>query len=207
MQLFFRLATRWLAIMRLLVVSSGLLAFMPLFGESEIPSIAPTSQIADESLLLLKPAEAASVHAGWRLRVSLDYTVFSASDDRNPDKAKPLATILKVDQAGFARTINDHSLPSSPQLPLEKIECSFWESREENGDSVPYFRIKWTFRRLNSGQPETLEAFSPGVKYSEWTVGLEKRKALLARGAAAAYQAATYKLAIALQKSLADAPR
>ncbi|MGH7997323.1 MAG: hypothetical protein ACREFX_13335 [Opitutaceae bacterium] len=164
--------------------------------------IEPTPQVEADGLALLKPAEAVVLAAGLKFKLASDHPVVEAFDQRDPDRDKPLEAILKVDQVGFVQAINVRAVPGSPEVHVEKIESYFWESREENGDVYPCFRVRWTVTGPFPGESKTLGAFSFGLKYSELTRSSEKRDALRARGAAAAYQAATYKLAVALQKLL-----
>jgi hypothetical protein len=179
------------------------MAMLSTVAAGAVPVIEPGQQVEADGLSLLKPAESAAVRAGWNYRLSFDHVVVEAFDQRDPDRNKPLSMILTVDQKGFLRALNGHSLPSSAEVGVETVECYFWESREGNGDVSPCFRIQWTLRGPFPRGEMTLEAFSFGPKYSDWTIGSGERRELWLRGAAAAYQATTDKLAVALQKLMA----
>jgi hypothetical protein len=171
---------------------------------SSIPGVPPLTesepQVKADGLALLKPAEAVAGGRPFGFRLLLDHSNFAAYDHRNPGQIRPLGSILQVDQEGFIRAID--SAPGSPVIKLVKVECEFMESREENGDVYPCFRVRWIVGGPFGGRTRILEAFSFGLKYSDWALGAENRQELLVRGAAPAYQADTYKLAIALQKIL-----
>jgi hypothetical protein len=109
-----------------------------------------------------------------------------------------LDAILVVDQRAFVRVLNERGSSVSPKFSIEKIECYFLEMRDF-GYITPSFRIVWTVRD-GSGAPRALEASSFGIRYDGRVWNNDDVKPQWIRGAAAAYQAATYKLAIALQR-------
>lgn len=163
--------------------------------------IAPTPKVEADGFSLLKPAEAASVKAGFGFTLSCDHAVLEAFDQRNPDKTKALDAILLVDQKAFAVAINGRSPQSSPVITVEKIECYFWEMRDL-GYVTPIFRVKWTVRYATDQASTSVEASSFGIRYNGRVWDNAEVRPLWIRGASSGYQAATYKLAIALQKLL-----
>lgn len=97
--------------MRLVGIRSVvLLTMLAASTKGAVPVIEPTPRVETDGLSLLKPAEATALGAGLKFKLAYDHAVVEGFDQRNPNRDKPLDSILKVDQIGFVRAINVRTL-------------------------------------------------------------------------------------------------
>lgn len=190
--------------MRLHSINFILLVICQFNCGATVPLIESTPQVETDGLSILKPSEVSIVRTGFKFRVLSAHTSFVEIDESYSSKPTTLVGALSVNQLSFLNDLNAHCMSPAREVVVEKVEC-FYSEMNDTKYSIPTFRIKWILFIQATKEHITLEAFSFGLKYNGWIFSSEKRKALKIKGAAAAYQAATYKLAMQLNEKLKQA--
>lgn len=170
-----------------------------LVGHGSVPLIAPSAETEEDGMSLLSKSEKKVLREGTAYNLLQADLTFASFDVRNPEQPKPLDHLLTVDQKGFVNTIKLGPRATTAVARLLRIECYYWEMRDF-GYVTPIFKVKWFVQ--SSGENMEIEAFSFGIKYSEKVWNTDQLRPQWVKGAAAAYQAATYKAFLSLGKIL-----
>jgi hypothetical protein len=171
-----------------------------------VPVISPNLHAESDALGHLTDLERIAVANGFNYQLSCEDTLTEALDVRDPDNPKNLDGFLIVDQLAFLRTLPTRRSIAIQQLRVERVECEYMEVNEWFRFRT-FFHVRWTVHLSGEKEPRVIEAFSYGTEKQQGLFDSRDPKDLWLKGAAGAYQAVTYKLAVALQKLLEEEHR